>query len=195
MAPTPSLLAGVGLAVLGTSHAVRTYLEHRETAERRSARTLATDGGGTDTDPSSSVSVSPGVIDRERVRAYREIMAAIIKLNRCAVEMGAPTLREEADLLVHDGDSDLAEPHANVTQTYQSYFHIISPSVRDAVSSYADYLVTYHDDGAQAGELLSLSGGVAEAMRNDLGLESLFEQNGVGQSTAGTDSDTDSEDA
>lgn len=187
------LLAGIGLAILGVSHAVRTYLDHQVGDETGRNRVLATDGGGTVDGASRSTSpVSPEVLDQERVRAYREIMAAIINLNRQAVEMDAADLREEADLLVHGGDSVLDEPHANVTATYQSYFHIISPSVRDAVSTYADYLVTYHDDGAQAGKLLTRSGAVAEAMRTDLGLELLFDHPGdsnVAPDAEGTDDD------
>lgn len=193
MAPIASLLAGVGLAVLGASHAIRTYLEHAEADPEPPRRVLATDGGGASADDVPAESrMSREVLDQERVRAYREIMASIIKLNRRVVEMGADELREEADDLVHGRDSVLDEPHANVTETYQSYYHVISPTVRDAVSGYADYLVTYHDDGAKAGELLSQSGAVAEAMRSDFGLESLFNQQAEG-TVAADDSENYSE--
>lgn len=189
MALIPSLLMGIGLAVLGVSHAVRTYVEFTGRSSDTAQRVLATDGGGASAgEPPSTTGISPEVLDQERVRAYREIMAAIINLNRRVVEMEAEELREEADELVHGRESVLDDPHANVTQTYQSYYHVISPKVRDAVSNYADYLVTYHDDGAKVGELLSRSGGVAEAMRSDLGLESLFNQQPNDSSVAG-DSD------
>ena len=177
MASLLSLLAGIGLAFIGASHAARTYLEHlSETTQSTDSTVLSTDGGTPeDTEDGYSTETTQAVLDRERVCAYREIMATIISLNRQVVEMDAMELQEEADLLVHGGDSGLDEAHAAVTQTYQSYFYIISPTVKASVSQYADYLVTHHDEGAQAGELLSRSGAVAEAMRADLGLEPLFE--------------------
>jgi hypothetical protein len=194
MAPTVTLLAGVGLGVLGVSHAVRTYLEYTDGQQQA----LTTDGGEPGGATASAAPVSAEVLGQERVRAYREVMAAIIELNRRAVEMDAADLHEEADLLVHGGDSALDEPHANVTGTYQSYFHIISPAVREAVSTYADYLVTFHDDGAQAGELLSRSGAVAEAMRSDLRLEPLFDRSrdgDVAPSADNSDTDTGADDS
>lgn len=191
MAPIASLLAGAGLAVLGVSHAVRTYLDYTGTESEPTQRVLATDGGSPSAaNSASSRPMSPEVLDQERARAYREIMAANIELNRRVVEMEAEELHEEADNLVHGRESVLDEPHANVTQTYQSSYHVISPAVRDAVGDYADYLVTYHDQGAQAGELLSRSGAVAEAMRSDFGLKSLFEQeSGAPTSTGDVDED------
>jgi hypothetical protein len=156
--PIATLLGGVGLAALGASHAARTYLEHRR------------EGGGGRLDGA----VSKEALDRERLRAYRETMDAVIRLNRAAVEMGEAELREQADLLAHDEASELDEPHARVARTYQSYYHVVGDDVREALSEYVDYLVTFHDEGARAGDLLSRSGSVAEAMRLDIGLDPLF---------------------
>jgi hypothetical protein len=119
----------------------------------------------------------PGVereLARERLQAYREIMAAVIGLNRTAIELGGMQLQEEADLLLHDQESALSEQYGDVAVAYESKYHIISPEVRDATSEYVDYLATYHEEGVQPGELLSLSGGIAEAMRRDFDLDTLF---------------------
>lgn len=109
----------------------------------------------------------------ERLRAYREIMEAVVALNRTAVEMSDEEFHQEVDKYLMSRDSELKEPHVRVTQTYQRYYHVMGPEVYDAVNDYADYLATYHDEGAQIGELLTLGGKVGRAMRRDLGLDDL----------------------
>lgn len=193
MVSVTSFLARGGLLLLGVSHAVRTYLDYRRAglegkSEPPGAGTHGTAGGAESADEASPETsaggdagtavdqpVSQEVLDRERVRSYREILDAMIRLNREVVALGEEELREQADIMAHGGETDLDELHADVAQAYQSRFHIISPAVRKAVSEYTDYLVTYHDDGAKAGDLLELSGQVTETMRDDLGLESLFD--------------------
>jgi hypothetical protein len=189
MASISRALSAVGLLALGASHVARTYLEY-STAATRAAETAPAASPATDPEPAPTDGTAlPTPLLEERLRAYREIMAAAIALNRQVVEMDPESLREAADLMAHGGDSSLDDAHTEFTQTYQSAFHVIDGDVREAVSDYADYLVTYHDEGAQVGELLSLSGGVAEAMRADLGLDSLF---GDGAATSdGTATDDD----
>lgn len=114
-------------------------------------------------------------LTREKLRAYREIMAAVVALNRQAVDIGAMQFGEEADLMAYGDESRLSEAYGDVAEAYESNYHLIAPSVRDAASDYLDYLATFHDEGAHAGALLSRSGAVAEAMRRDLDLESLFD--------------------
>lgn len=110
-------------------------------------------------------------LDEERLTAYREIMAAIVALNRTAVELGGEQFYHEVDKFLMDKDSVLADPHAEVTAKYQQYYHILPPEVYEAVTEYVNYLSKYHDEGAQVEKLLSLGGEVGRAMRQDLGLE------------------------
>lgn len=126
-------------------------------------------------------------IMRERLRAYRVILAAMVSLNREAVDLGDMQFQEEADLMAYGQESKLSEKYGDVAEAYESNFHVISPAVRDAVSDYVDYLSTYHDNGAQVGQLLSLTGTVAEAMRSDLELETLFPQSAETSQESGTD--------
>lgn len=195
------ILGGVGLLLLGVSHAIGTYLDWQDREATDAVAGFPSDASETtavaDSDNSNdatstdtgesfqSDSVAARAVAEERVRAYREIMDEVIRLNRDAVELSDTELREEADLMAHGGDSSLDGQHATVVQTYQSYFHVISPEVKAAISDYADYLVTYHDEGAQIGELLSRSGNIAEAMREDFDLEPLF----LNDSDAATEKD------
>lgn len=121
------------------------------------------------TRPSAGRSRAP--IEEERLRAYREVMAATIALNRTAVELGGEQFYREADKLMMDEESALAAPYAAVNEAYQTYFHVLPPGVYDAVTEYVDYLAQYHDDGAQVSGLLSRAGEVGQAMRRDLDLE------------------------
>jgi len=186
MSSLTAILARIGVVILGVSHATRTYFDYlqpdQETVEAggisREIR-LKTNAEGEANESATANwanKIAKETINQERLRAYRRILDAIVRLNRAVVEMNAEQLREQADIMVHDGDSELDDVYANVNQTYQSNFHVISPEVREAVSEYVDYLVTYHDEGAQAGELLQRSGTVAEMMRQDFGLRSLFEE-------------------
>ena len=115
-------------------------------------------------------------LTREKLHAYREIMAAVVALNRQSVDLGSLQFGEEADLMAYGDDSKLSEAYGDVAEAYESNYHVIAPGVKEAASDYLDYLATFHDEGAHAGALLSLSGGIVEAMREDLDLESLFEE-------------------
>lgn len=156
MVTVVGVVGSLGVAVLAGSAAYATYLLSRRVNGRGQALERE--------------------VARERLRAYREIMAAVVALNRQAVDLGSMQFREEADLMAYDQESKLSDAYGDVAESYESNFHVISPGVREAASDYVDYLATYHDEGAQVGELLSLSGSLAEAMRRDLGLESLFPQ-------------------
>lgn len=114
-------------------------------------------------------------LTREKLRAYREIMNSVVALNRQAVDLGSLQFGEEADLMAYGDDSKLSGAYGDVAEAYESNYHVIAPSVKEAASDYLDYLATFHDEGAHAGALLSLSGAIVEAMRKDFGLESLFE--------------------
>jgi hypothetical protein len=114
-------------------------------------------------------------LEREKLRAYREIMAAVVALNRRAIDLGSMQFGEEADLMAYGEDSKLSEAYGDVAEAYESNYHVIAPGVKEAASDYLDYLATFHDEGAHAGALLTRSGAIVEAMRVDLDLESLFE--------------------
>ena len=121
----------------------------------------------------------PGVeraVVRQRLDAYGEIMSTIVTLNRAAVDLGEMEFQEQADLMAYGEESKLSAAYGNVAEAYESNYHVISPAVREACSDYVDYLATYHDEGAQVGQLLSLSGSVAEEMRAEFDLEPLFPQ-------------------
>ena len=110
----------------------------------------------------------------EKLRAYREIMGAIIALNRQVVTMDAETFEEEQNNLAHDRDSKLDNAYQEVNATYESYLHLLNENTREAISDYLDYLATYHHEGTEVGQLLTLGGGVYETMRQDLGLSELY---------------------
>lgn len=114
----------------------------------------------------------------ERLRAYREIMNLVVSINRIGVGLSERYFEDQMERLAFDNESDFEEPYEELTATYQSYYHVIDPSVREEVSDYLNYLKTYHDEGAQVGKLLSKSGNIVVAMREDLGLESIFPDGG-----------------
>jgi hypothetical protein len=109
-------------------------------------------------------------LEAARLDAYREIMSGVVQLNRTALEVGEKEFHQEADKMLMDKDSELTAPHADVHEAYQRYYYLLEPEVYDAVTTYVDYLVEYHEEGAQVGELLSLGGKVGAAMRDELGL-------------------------
>jgi hypothetical protein len=110
----------------------------------------------------------------ERLRAYREIMDLVVSVNRHGVELSERHFEDQMERLAMGNESDFEEPYEELTATYQSYYYVIEPGVREAVSDYLDYLKTYHDGGAEVGKLLSKSGGIVAAMRAELELESIF---------------------
>ncbi|MFB6299172.1 MAG: hypothetical protein ABEH65_02825 [Halobacteriales archaeon] len=114
------------------------------------------------------------VLLREKLRAYREIMDAAVSLNRAALELNEEEFRHAADAIAFDQESELREPYLDANEAFESNLYIISEEVRQATSEYVDYLATYHDEGAHAGGLLGRAGDIYEAMRSDLGLETLF---------------------
>lgn len=114
------------------------------------------------------------VLLEEKLRAYRELLDAVVVFNRTAVELGEQQFGREAEKMSLDQDSELDEPYRDVHQAFESNFHIVDPEVRDAVSEFLDYPATYHEDGATLGKLLGKGGEVFETMRKDLGLESIF---------------------
>ena len=109
-------------------------------------------------------------LESAKLDAYREIMTAIIRLNRAALDVGEKEFHQEADKMLMGVESDLEDPHADVHEAYQRHYHLLDPDVYEAITSYVDYLVEYHEEGAEVGELLSLGGKVGAVMREDLGL-------------------------
>lgn len=109
-------------------------------------------------------------LESAKLDAYREIMTAIVRLNRTALEVGEKEFHQEADKMLMDVESDLEEPHADVHEAYQRHFHLLDRDVYEAITPYVDYLVEYHEEGAEVGKLLSLGGEVGAVMREDLGL-------------------------
>jgi hypothetical protein len=166
-----SLLVSAAAAVVAVSAAVIAV-----SAGAVARRWLRTTGGGAAPAPGAAGSGAAEAVVEEKLRAYREIMHAVVALNRAALELGEEQFRHEADAVAFDRESALDEPYMDVNQAYESNFHVVGEGVRAACSEYVDYLATYHDQGAHAGGLLTRAGDVYEAMRRDIGLESLFEE-------------------
>jgi hypothetical protein len=172
-----SALTTASLAVVAASVAAVA----RRWLDRDAARDAPGDGGtesGTTPPTDAAVDRVDAVIVEEKLRAYREIMREVVALNREAVTLDPERFRHEADAIAFDQDreSALKEHYLDVNQTYESYLYVIDEAVREAASDYVGYLATYQDDGAHAGALLYRAGEVYEAMRADLGLESLFDE-------------------
>lgn len=110
----------------------------------------------------------------EKLRAYREILDAVVAFNRVAVELGEQRFTHEAEKIALEQESELDASYEDVHQAFESNFHVISPDVRNACSEFLDYPATYHEQGAALGELLSQAGEVFEAMRADLGVDTLY---------------------
>lgn len=113
-------------------------------------------------------------LTNERLQSYREIMNLVVSINRIGVGLSERHFEDQIERLAFENESKFQEPYEELTATYQSYYYILDPAVRKAVSDYLDYLKTYHDNGAQVGKLLSKSGNIVVAMREDLELESIF---------------------
>jgi len=172
-----SALTTASLAVVAASVAAVA----RRWLDRDAARDAPGDGGtesGTTPPTDAAVDRVDAVIVEEKLRAYREIMREVVALNREAVTLDPERFRHEADAIAMDQnrESTLEERYLDVNQTYESYLYVIDEAVREAASDYVGYLATYQDDGAHAGALLYRAGEVYEAMRADLGLESLFDE-------------------
>lgn len=120
-------------------------------------------------------------LQREQLRAYHELMSAIVSLNRKAVKLNADDLFQlEQERYVMDNESELEEEIVDVIEAYHRSFYLISAGVRDAVGNYVDYVSEYHpNNGVQIENVLKLSGEVVEAIRSDLDLESAFPDTGV----------------
>jgi hypothetical protein len=159
-----SAVATVSLAVVAASVAAVAlrWLDRDSDAETRT--------------PPATGSDADAVIVEEKLRAYRDIMGEIVALNREAVALDPERFRHEADAIAFEQESELKERYLDVNETYESYLYVIDEDVREATSDYVGYLATYHDEGAHAGALLYRAGEVYEAMRADLGLESLFDE-------------------
>ena len=112
-------------------------------------------------------------LEEAKLDAYREIMSGVVQLNRAALEVGEKDFHQEADKILMDKDSELAEPYADVHEAYQRYYYLLDSEVYSALTTYVDYLAEYHEEGAQIGDLLSLGGEVGATMRDDLGLSSI----------------------
>lgn len=119
-------------------------------------------------------------LKRERLKVYRDLMTDVIKLNRRAVELDdEDALVDAHERLVLNQESEL-EPHLDdVTETFHRSFYLLDESVRDATSEYVDYVSSYHERGLDVGQLLSLSGNVVQAMRDDLELPNIFSSEDV----------------
>lgn len=136
--------------------------------------------------PPSSAGADAAIVE-EKLRAYREIMSEIVALNREAVALDPERFRHEADAIAFERESELEEQYLDVNETYESYLYVIDESVREATSDYVGYLATYHDEGSHAGALLYRAGEVYEAMRADLGLKSLFDEESAEPPNVGTE--------
>jgi len=114
-------------------------------------------------------------LEREQLRAYHELMSAIVRLNRQAVGLHADGFFElEQERYVMDNGSKMEGNVLDVIEVYHRSFYLVTAGVREAVGDYVDYLTTYHVDGVEIGRLLKHSGEVVEAIRSDLGLETAF---------------------
>lgn len=114
-------------------------------------------------------------LEREQLRAYHEIMSAVVSLNRSAVGLHTDDqFQLEQERYVMDNGSKMEGNVLDVIEVYHRSFYLVTSGVREAVGDYVDYLTTYHVDGVEIGRLLKHSGEVVEAIRSDLGLETAF---------------------
>jgi hypothetical protein len=114
-------------------------------------------------------------LEREQLRAYHELMSAIVRLNRQAVGLHTDGFFQlEQERYVMDNESKMEGNIVDVVEVFHRSFYLVSPGVRGSVNDYVDYVTTYHVDGIEIGKLLKLSGEVVEAIRSDLGLETAF---------------------
>lgn len=121
------------------------------------------------------VTSEPAYLRRERLRAYSEIMDAIITVNRLAVDlMEDDRFQVEFERYTMEKESEFTEPVEDVTAALHQNYHVVDPEVKDAVNEYLNFLSRYPRDEVHAGELLSLTSHVVVAMREDLELPELF---------------------
>jgi len=120
-------------------------------------------------------------LEREQLRAYHEIMSAVVSLNRSAVGLHTDDqFQLEQERYVMNNDSKLDEEITDVIEAYHRSFYLISDGVRKDVGEYVDYVTGYHPhEGIEVGEMLRLSGAVVESIRSDLGLEKAFPSTAV----------------
>jgi hypothetical protein len=120
-------------------------------------------------------------LEREQLRAYHEIMSAVVSLNRSAVGLHTDDqFQLEQERYVMDNDSKLDEEITDVIEAYHRSFYLISDGVRKDVGEYVDYVTGYHpNEGIEVGKMLRLSGAVVESIRSDLGLEKAFPSTAV----------------
>lgn len=117
----------------------------------------------------------PPALRRERLRAYSEIMSAVIALNRLAMDLNEDdTFQVELERYTMDQESAFTEPVKDLTELLQRNYHLIDGEVGDAVDEYLDFLSTYPTGRIHVGELLTRSSDIVSAMRADLGLPSVF---------------------
>jgi hypothetical protein len=120
-------------------------------------------------------------LEREQLRAYHEIMSAVVSLNRSAVGLHTEDqFQLEQERYVMNNDSKLDEEITDVIEAYHRSFYLISDGVRKDVGEYVDYVTGYHPhEGIEIGKMLRLSGAVVESIRSDLGLEKAFPSTAV----------------
>lgn len=126
----------------------------------------------------------PRRLSRERLRAYHDIMTAIVALNRRAVELSEQDMDEfrmHADHLVFGRESEFDTLFGDMREAHQRYYFIIDMDVHEAIEEYVEYLATYHPDGAEVSKLLRLTGQIVYQMRTDLGLPNIFESSGFAE--------------
>lgn len=120
-------------------------------------------------------------LEREQLRAYHEIMSAIVKLNRTAVTLHTDEqFQLEQERYVMENDSKLDDEITDVIEAYHRSFYLISDGVRGDVGEYVDYVTGYHpNEGIRVGKMLRLSGAIVESIRSDLDLGKAFPSTAV----------------
>lgn len=114
-------------------------------------------------------------VRRERLRAYSDILTAVIDANRLAVDLSEEDrFQVELERYTMDQESEFTSPIKDLTARLQRNYHVVDPGVADATDEYLDFVSTYPSGQIHVGELLSLSSDVVAAMRADLGLPSVF---------------------
>jgi hypothetical protein len=120
-------------------------------------------------------------LEQEQLRAYHEIMSAIVSINRSSVTLHTDDqFQLEQERYVMNNDSKLDEEITDLIEVYHRSFYLISDGVRGDVGEYVDYVTSYHpNEGIEIGKMLRLSGAVVESIRSDLGLETAFPSTAV----------------
>lgn len=120
-------------------------------------------------------------LEQEQLRAYHEIMSAVVSLNRKSVTLHTDDqFQLEQERYVMNNDSKLDDEITDVIEAYHRSFYLIGDGVRRNVGEYVDYVTGYHPhEGIEVGKMLRLSGAVVESIRSDLGLEKAFPSTAV----------------